>query len=98
MPNVMGLKAIKLGEVTQTNPCAINNGGCTHLCLNRPNNDYVCACQMAYELMNDQRTCVLPKSFLLFATNESIGRISIENGNNDKNDVTIPVSGVKLPR
>ena len=26
-----------------TNPCALNNGGCSHLCLARPNS-YVCAC------------------------------------------------------
>lgn len=98
MPNVMGLKAVQLNEVHGTNLCKKNNGGCSHLCLNRPNNDYVCACQMTYELQSDQRTCVLPDSFLLFAKNETIGRISIENGNNEKNDAIIPVSGVKLAR
>lgn len=96
MPNVMGLKAVRLNqnttETSSNNPCiAPSNGGCTHLCFNRPK-DYVCACQMGYELTSDQKTCILPSSFLLFASNATIGRISIENGNNDRNDLTIPIS------
>lgn len=45
LPNVMGLKAVRLGEVKGSNPCTYNNGNCSHLCLNRPH-DYVCACQI----------------------------------------------------
>jgi hypothetical protein len=48
-----------------------------------------------YELAADQRTCVVPEAFLLFARKENIGRISIENGNND---AVIPVTGVKDAR
>ncbi|XP_012250592.2 low-density lipoprotein receptor-related protein 6 [Athalia rosae] len=92
VPNVMGLKAVHLGIVKGSNPCAINNGGCSHLCLNRPGDNYVCACQIGYELTKDKRTCVVPDAFLLFARKENIGRISIENANNDN---IIPVTGVK---
>ncbi|KAJ9592050.1 hypothetical protein L9F63_001429, partial [Diploptera punctata] len=92
LPNVMGLKAVKLGEVKGRNNCTENNGNCSHLCLNRPGNNYVCACQIGYELATNERTCVVPEAFLLFARKENIGRISIENGNND---ATIPVTGVK---
>nr|CAD7443152.1 unnamed protein product [Timema bartmani] len=92
LPNVMGLKAVRLGKVEGSNPCSRDNGGCSHLCLNRPGNNYVCACQIGYELTADERTCVVPEAFLLFARRENIGRISIENGNND---VIIPVTGVK---
>nr|CAD7429275.1 unnamed protein product [Timema monikensis] len=93
LPNVMGLKAVRLGKVEgSSNPCSRDNGGCSHLCLNRPGNNYVCACQIGYELTADERTCVVPEAFLLFARRENIGRISIENGNND---VIIPVTGVK---
>ncbi|XP_049808128.1 low-density lipoprotein receptor-related protein 6 [Schistocerca nitens] len=92
LPNVMGLKVIRLGEVKGTNPCAKNNGGCDQLCLNRPGNDYICACKMGYELATDNRTCVIPEAFLLFVRKENIGRISIENNNNV---VNIPVTGIK---
>ena len=46
LPNVMGLKAVRLGEVKGRNPCTDNNGNCSHLCLNKPQNKYVCACQI----------------------------------------------------
>ncbi|XP_047359021.1 low-density lipoprotein receptor-related protein 6 [Vespa velutina] len=91
VPNVMGLKAIHLGQINGTSPCAHNNGGCSHLCLNRPDK-YVCACQIGYELTKDKHTCVIPDAFLLFAKKENIGRVSIENANNDN---IIPVTGVK---
>ena len=48
-----------------------------------------------YELATNERTCVVPEAFLLFARKENIGRISIENGNND---AIIPVTGVKDAR
>lgn len=48
-----------------------------------------------YELAANERTCVVPEAFLLFARKENIGRISIENGNND---AVIPVTGVKDAR
>jgi hypothetical protein len=48
-----------------------------------------------YELASNERTCVVPEAFLLFARKENIGRISIENGNND---AIIPVTGVKDAR
>ncbi|XP_011066151.1 PREDICTED: low-density lipoprotein receptor-related protein 6 isoform X2 [Acromyrmex echinatior] len=93
VPNVMGIKAIHLGKMNASNsPCAHDNGGCSHLCFNRPNNRYVCACQMGYELTKDKRTCVVPEAFLLFSRRENLGRISIENINNDN---IIPVTGIK---
>ncbi|XP_014229515.1 low-density lipoprotein receptor-related protein 6 [Trichogramma pretiosum] len=91
-PNVMGLKAIQRGRPNGTNPCAFNNGGCNHLCLNRPQNKYVCACQIGYELTADQRNCIVPESFLLFTRKDKIGRTSIENSNNDN---IIPITGIK---
>ncbi|XP_046394159.1 low-density lipoprotein receptor-related protein 6 [Ischnura elegans] len=101
LPNVMGLKAVGLAGgaaaaaasvANSKNPCAgEKNGGCSHLCLNRPH-DYVCACQIGYELISDNKTCVVPEAFLLFSRKENICRISIENTNND---MIIPVTGVK---
>ncbi|XP_011297971.1 low-density lipoprotein receptor-related protein 6 [Fopius arisanus] len=92
VPNVMGVKAVHLGYIDGTNPCARDNGGCSHLCLNKPGDNYVCACQIGYELTKDKKTCVVPDAFLLFSRKDNIGRISIENANNDN---IIPVTGVK---
>lgn len=95
LPNMMGLKAVRLGAVqVSNNPCARANGGCSHLCLNRPT-DHVCACPFGYELSTDLRNCVVPEAFLLLARKENIFRISIENYNND---ATIPVTGIKDAR
>ncbi|XP_052873130.1 low-density lipoprotein receptor-related protein 6 [Anopheles cruzii] len=77
---LMGLKVARLHEQRGTNPCAVNNGGCSQLCLNRPR-DYVCRCQLDYELGRDNRTCFVPPAFLLFSNHGSIGRISIDSHN-----------------
>ncbi|XP_048481077.1 low-density lipoprotein receptor-related protein 6 [Plutella xylostella] len=82
MANMMGLKAFRLGEKQGRNPCVDNNGGCTHLCFNRPH-DYVCGCPLGLELISDRKTCVEPEAFLVYSRKNVIGRISIENENND---------------
>ncbi|XP_075213889.1 low-density lipoprotein receptor-related protein 6 [Lycorma delicatula] len=92
LPNVMGIKAVGKNMGKGWNPCKDNNGGCSHLCLNKPHNKYICACQMGHELSSDEKTCVIPEAFLLFARKENIGRISIENAHND---AIIPVTGIK---
>lgn len=50
---------------------------------------------MGYELTKDKRSCIVPDAFLLFAKKENVGRISIENTNNDN---VIPVTGIKDAR
>ncbi|KAJ8981147.1 hypothetical protein NQ317_013812, partial [Molorchus minor] len=92
MENVMGLKAIKLGVTSGLNPCKENNGNCSQLCLYRHDQTRVCACQIDYELTRDKQNCVKPEAFLLFAKKDSIGRISMENENNE---MTIPIPGIK---
>ena len=39
-----------------TDECAINNGGCDHLCTNTPNSFY-CSCRQGYVLQPDRKTC-----------------------------------------
>ncbi|KAL0269033.1 UNVERIFIED_CONTAM: hypothetical protein PYX00_010774 [Menopon gallinae] len=90
--NIMGVKAVRLGDYKGTNPCAQDNGGCNHLCLNRPGNNYTCACHLDYELESNLKTCVLAEAFLLFTRKETIGKISIGNR---INDITLPITGVK---
>lgn len=93
-PELMGLKVARLKEVKGTSPCAIKNGGCSHLCFNRPN-DYVCRCPMDYELLTDRKTCVLPTAFLLFSKQDKIGRISTDYNEGNYNDYMIPLKDLR---
>lgn len=95
LENVMGLKAIQLGSLKGWNPCMDNNGNCSQLCFYRHNKTRICACQIDYELANDKRTCVKPETFLLYTKKDSIGRIGIEN---EDNEVMIPIAGIKHAR
>ncbi|XP_072942283.1 low-density lipoprotein receptor-related protein 6 [Epargyreus clarus] len=91
MANMMGVKAFRLGESLGWNRCSDNNGGCSHLCFNRPD-DYVCSCPLGLELGNDKKTCVEPEAFLIYSRKNVIGRISIENENND---AILPIKDLK---
>ncbi|XP_022106372.1 low-density lipoprotein receptor-related protein 6-like [Acanthaster planci] len=89
--DVMGLTASSVREVQGHNPCGTNNGGCSHLCFYLPPS-IICSCPIGYELLADQRTCIIPEAFLLFSLASDIRRISLETNHND---VEIPLTGVK---
>ncbi|XP_062373779.1 low-density lipoprotein receptor-related protein 6 isoform X2 [Sardina pilchardus] len=91
LPDLMGLKATYVHETFGTNACADNNGGCSHLCLYRPQG-VACACPIGLELIADMSTCIVPEAFLLFSRHTDIRRISLETNNNN---VAIPLTGVK---
>uniref|UniRef100_A0A8C4XW01 LDL receptor related protein 6 n=1 Tax=Gopherus evgoodei TaxID=1825980 RepID=A0A8C4XW01_9SAUR len=91
LPDLMGLKATNVHQITGANPCAEDNGGCSHLCLYRPQGPR-CACPIGLELISDMRTCIVPEAFLLFSRRADIRRISLETNNNN---VAIPLTGVK---
>ncbi|XP_035257773.1 low-density lipoprotein receptor-related protein 6 [Anguilla anguilla] len=91
LPDLMGLKATYVHKTFGTNPCAENNGGCSHLCLFRPQG-VQCACPIGLELIGDLSTCIVPEAFLLFSRHTDIRRISLETNNNN---VAIPLTGVK---
>ncbi|XP_043944066.1 low-density lipoprotein receptor-related protein 6 [Protopterus annectens] len=91
LPDLMGLKATNVHKVIGTNPCSNNNGGCSHLCLYRPQG-LRCACPIGLELISDMKTCIVPEAFLLFSRRTDIRRISLETNNNN---VAIPLTGVK---
>ncbi|XP_060530301.1 low-density lipoprotein receptor-related protein 6 isoform X2 [Cylas formicarius] len=92
MENVMGVKAIRLGNASGKNPCQEGNGGCAQLCLHRHNSTRVCACQVDYELARDLTGCVKPDAFLLYTKREGIGKISIEN---EPLENSLHIAGVK---
>ncbi|KAM9468136.1 low-density lipoprotein receptor-related protein 6 [Clarias gariepinus] len=91
LPDLMGLKATYVNQTSGTNPCAENNGGCSHLCLYRPQG-VACGCPIGLELMGDMSTCIVPEAFLLFSRHTDIRRISLET---NSNNVAIPLTGVK---
>lgn len=93
-PDLMGLKVTKLQEIKGTNPCMNKNGGCAHLCLNRPN-DYVCRCSIDYELSKDRKGCTIPTAFILFSKGENIGRMSIGYNEEKQPDSFIPFKDLR---
>lgn len=99
LPDLMGIKAVSY-KLTKSasieNPCVINNGNCSHLCLYRIvnlNHERVCACPTAYELSADQQTCVVSKSYFLLLRKNDIQRIALES---KKFDV-VPIAGLVNP-
>uniref|UniRef100_A0A8C1RHZ8 Low density lipoprotein receptor-related protein 6 n=1 Tax=Cyprinus carpio TaxID=7962 RepID=A0A8C1RHZ8_CYPCA len=91
LPDLMGIKATYVHQTFGVNPCAHANGGCSHLCLYKPQG-VSCACPIGLELMADLSTCIIPEAFLLFSRHTDIRRISLETNNNN---VAIPLTGVK---
>ncbi|KAI1297176.1 Low-density lipoprotein receptor-related protein 6 [Halotydeus destructor] len=89
VPDMMGLKAVDNRPTQGNNPCAAMNGHCSHLCFNRPDYDYVCACPMGYELSPDLKTCVVPEAFMLLVRKQEVKRISLSSSHID----IIPTGG-----
>lgn len=52
LPDVMGLKAFSVnGYLSGYSPCMEANGGCSHLCFNRPKGEHVCDCPLGKLLL-----------------------------------------------
>lgn len=76
-----------------TNKCGSNNGGCSHLCLPKPEG-FTCACPTGLLLKEDGKTCHdLPSKYLLFASRSSIRRISLDT--DDHTDVYLPLPNLQ---
>ncbi|XP_026112027.1 low-density lipoprotein receptor-related protein 6-like [Carassius auratus] len=60
LPDLMGIKATHVHQTFGVNPCAHANGGCSHLCLYKPQG-VSCACPIGLELMADLSTCIIPR-------------------------------------
>ncbi|KAK3103210.1 hypothetical protein FSP39_017453, partial [Pinctada imbricata] len=91
LPDLMGLKAVNVLTFSGTNPCAKNNGGCSHLCLMNAELGPMCACPMGLELVSNSKTCIVPEAFLLFTSNKDIKRMSLETNHRI---MPIPIKGV----
>ncbi|XP_078669811.1 low-density lipoprotein receptor-related protein 4-like isoform X3 [Branchiostoma floridae x Branchiostoma belcheri] len=92
LPGLMDIHAIQADNLG-TNRCGPNNGGCSHLCLPKPNG-ITCACPTGITLKEDGRTCHdAPETMLLFAARGSIRRISLDTG--DHTDVILPLPDIQ---
>lgn len=71
------------------NRCGPSNGGCSHLCLPRPDG-ITCACPTGVLLKADGFSCEQwPESYLLFSNRVSLRRISLET--DDRTDVYLDI-------
>ncbi|TKC46861.1 hypothetical protein EI555_015271 [Monodon monoceros] len=77
-----------------TNPCSVNNGDCSQLCLPTSESTRSCMCTAGYSLRSGQQACEGVGSFLLYSVHEGIRGIPLDP--NDKSDALVPVSGTSL--
>ncbi|KAH7969024.1 hypothetical protein HPB52_013696 [Rhipicephalus sanguineus] len=91
LPDLMGIKAVSVHARPGENDCSRANGGCSHLCLQRPRGGRVCACPTGLELRADLRGCTVAEAFLLYAQHNDIRRISLQSRRTDQ----IPLAGVR---
>lgn len=59
-----------------SSPCAIDNGGCSHLCLLSISKTYKCECPHVMQLSSDNKTCVQNEEVLLFLVGTEIRGIN----------------------
>lgn len=97
LPDLMGLKAVRVrpppGAGVGSNECSRTpNGGCSHLCLQRPGGrGRVCACPTGLELRTDLRGCTAPEAFLLYAQRDDVCRLSLLSRRTD----LLPLAGLR---
>lgn len=60
-----------LKQTSVNNPCGVNNGGCSQMCIvtaiQNGGLGYRCACNIGYRLETDLRNCDLVKEFLMYS-------------------------------
>lgn len=93
LEGLMDVKVIETGKERFTNACKRNNGGCSHLCLRKPNS-YSCKCPTGIKLKEGSLTeCEsMPQTYLLVALRSGIARISLDTP--ELFDVVLPIEGV----
>ncbi|XP_065070459.1 low-density lipoprotein receptor-related protein 6-like [Rhopilema esculentum] len=89
----MGLVALsEERQPSVTTDCHKNNGGCSHLCLLRPNG-YSCACPTGIRLRSDGKTCEKAlEKFIVVARKADIRIVSLDV--DQYADVVLPLRGI----
>lgn len=78
-----------------TNPCGIDNGGCSHLCLMSPVKPfYQCACPTGVKLLENGKTCKDGATeLLLLARRTDLRRISLDTP--DFTDIVLQLEDIR---
>uniref|UniRef100_A0A672NM77 Low-density lipoprotein receptor-related protein 6-like n=1 Tax=Sinocyclocheilus grahami TaxID=75366 RepID=A0A672NM77_SINGR len=78
-----------------TSPCALKNGGCSHLCLLSPVKPYYqCACPTGVQLLDDNKTCRNGATqLLLLARRTDLRRISLDTP--DFTDIVLQTDDIR---
>lgn len=77
------------------NPCAYNNGNCSHLCLlsSTSKKEYSCACPTGIKLINDYKCADEPEDMLFIVQRTHINKVSLDSP--DHTLFEVPVGKVK---
>lgn len=76
--DLMDIRVFHRKRKSVRNPCAIRNGGCSHICLLKKH-DYTCACPIGVKLTEDGKTCKdQPSNYILFAHRTDIRQVSLD--------------------
>lgn len=103
LASVTDLKVFHASRQAGSNPCAIANGNCSHLCIALPGPNggasvtHRCACPTHYSLTRDNRTCMAPRHFMVYSLRNAIARY-LPDQTDDCADVTLRVQGLKNVR
>ncbi|GBP17003.1 Low-density lipoprotein receptor-related protein 4 [Eumeta japonica] len=75
---LMDVRVFHKERIRKASRCGANNGGCSHLCLLKPN-AFSCACPTGIKLQADGRTCRnVPTNYLIFAHRVDIRVVSLD--------------------
>ncbi|KAK6619502.1 hypothetical protein RUM43_012259 [Polyplax serrata] len=92
LEGLMDIRSVQAENIAE-NACGEDNGGCSHLCLRKPEG-YSCNCPTGIILGDDQKTCnPLPSIYLLFATRSKLVRVSLDTA--ELWDVTLPITEIE---
>uniref|UniRef100_A0A2K6AF97 LDL receptor related protein 4 n=1 Tax=Mandrillus leucophaeus TaxID=9568 RepID=A0A2K6AF97_MANLE len=80
LENLMDIHVFHRRRPPVSTPCAMENGGCSHLCLRSPNpSGFSCTCPTGINLLPDGKTCSPGmNSFLIFARRIDIRMVSLD--------------------
>eukprot|EP00066_Takifugu_rubripes_P020818 XP_011610084.1 PREDICTED: low-density lipoprotein receptor-related protein 1B [Takifugu rubripes] len=73
------------------NPCQVNNGGCSQLCLPTSENTRSCSCTVGYNLRSDRVSCEGVDSFLIYSIHEGVRGVALDP--NDNSEALMPITG-----